>query len=104
MEKASMFLARVQLPEDSNYDQLHQAMKEIDFLRFFNDNDNHSRELPQGTYLHPGIIGIKEAFESVESVAKNVNRNARVVLVEAATDRDFMFSDNLPTFNKRNHS
>jgi len=99
-----MFLARVQLPENSNYDQLHKAMEEVHFLRFFDDSNNHSRELPQGTYLHPGIIGIKEAFASVENVAKNVNKNAMVVLIEAATDRDFMFSDNLPTFNKRNHS
>jgi len=98
-----MFLARVQLPEDSNYDQLHKGMEGIGFLRFFDDNNKHSRELPQGTYLHPGIIGIKEAFESVENAAKSANRNARVVLVEA-TDRDFMFSDNLPKFNKLNHS
>lgn len=91
-----MFLARVQLPEDSNYDQLHTEMAKIDFLRFFEEG-NHFRELPQGTYWHTGIIDISPSavFNTVEKASKSVNEKAMIVLVEA-TDNNLMFSDNLP--------
>lgn len=92
-----MFLARVQLPENSNYDQLHKAMEGIDFFRVIQDGNNRSRELPQGTYWHTGIIDMNpsEVFDNVEKVSKSVNKKAMIVLVEAI-DNNFMFSDTLP--------
>lgn len=84
----SMFLIRIELHHETNYDPLHAAMARRGMTRFITGSDSRVYRLPTGTYYHTSTSSAAIVHATASAAAAEVgHKNPSVIVADTNSCR-----------------